>query len=253
MSQKHLMVIMTCVLLFGVYLATSVALPGCANKRLSKDNNLSDNNGTDRIYYDGESEEKSLKDKLVVIDVGHGGIDPGNVGVDGILEKDVNLAVALKLKKYLEQNGIKVVMTRVVDEGLYKDSDSNKKVSDLKKRCEIINSNNADVAVSIHQNSYTTSSVKGAQVFYYKNSEKGKKLAHIIQESIRNNLDESNKRVEKSDSKYYMLLNTQVPTVIVECGFLSNRGEAEKLISDEYQDKAASAICSGIKQYLLEE
>ncbi|MGN0328028.1 MAG: hypothetical protein ACI4D4_03505, partial [Lachnospira sp.] len=80
MSQKHLMVIMTCVLLFGVYLATSVALPGCANKRLSKDNNLSDNNGTDRIYYDGESEEKSLKDKLVVIDVGHGGIDPGNVG-----------------------------------------------------------------------------------------------------------------------------------------------------------------------------
>ena len=177
--------------------------------------------------YSGEAEENiDYEAKTVAIDSGHGGIDPGKISADGILEKDVNLAIASKLKILLEQSGITVIMTRADDNGLYQESDSNKKAADMKKRCSIINGSKADIAVSIHQNSYVGESSKGAQVFYYKQSEEGKKLA------------------------YYMLRNTQVPTVIVECGFLSNREEAYKLNNEEYQQKTAYSIYCGIMEYL---
>ena len=174
----------------------------------------------------------------------------GKISADGILEKDVNLAIASKLKILLEQSGITVIMTRADDNGLYQESDSNKKAADMKKRCSIINGSKADIAVSIHQNSYVGEASKGAQVFYYKQSEEGKKLAGIIQKNMIKELDNTNKRVEKPDSAYYMLRNTQVPTVIVECGFLSNREEAYKLNNDEYQQKTAYSIYCGIIEYL---
>ena len=144
-------------------------------------------------------------------------------------------------------------MTRSDDNGLYNESDTNKKASDMKKRCSIINESNADAAVSIHQNSYVSGESRGAQVFYYKQSAEGKKLAGIIQRHIVNEADTTNKRVEKADSTYYLLLHTNVPAVIVECGFLSNPEEAGRLNSDPYQQKIAGSIYNGLMEYLTNE
>lgn len=188
-------------------------------------------------------------DKVVVLDSGHGGIDPGKTSSEGLLEKDINLAIAYKLKDYLNNAGIKVVMTRTDDSGLYEESDVNKKAQDMKKRCAIIKECGADIVVSIHQNSFQSASVKGAQVFYYKHSSEGKKLAQSIQKAFKEHLDADNKRVEKADSTYYMLLHTSAPTVIAECGFLSNPDEAGLLSTDAYQDRVAQAIYYGIIDY----
>lgn len=153
---------------------------------------------------------------VVVLDCGHGGNDPGKVGVDKSLEKDINLAVALKLKRYLEQSDVKVVMTRDSDMGLYREGDRNKKTADMKNRCQKIAGANPDIVVSIHQNSYHQEEVSGAQVFYYKGSEKGKKLAQIIQKRFDYCLGEKNTRIAKANDNYYLLLHVKCPIVIVE-------------------------------------
>ena len=122
--------------------------------------------------------------KVVVIDSGHGGNDPGKIGVDESLEKDINLSIAKKLKGYLESSDVKVVMTREEDKGLYRESDKKKKMADMKKRCEIIADARPDAVVSIHQNSYHQENVSGGQGFYYRNSVVGKRLAELLQERI---------------------------------------------------------------------
>lgn len=180
----------------------------------------------------------------------HGGNDPGKVGVDGSLEKEINLAITLKLKEYLEQSDIKVELTREDDRGLYKESDSSKKMSDMKKRCEKIAEVNPAIVVSIHQNSYHQENVSGGQVFYYKGSEKGKKLAEGIQKRFDYVLGEQNTRLAKANDNYYLLLHVKCPIVIVECGFLSNWNESAKLNSEEYQDRLAWTIHMGIMEYL---
>ena len=187
---------------------------------------------------------------LIVIDPGHGGVDPGMLGVNNTVEKEINLAVSYMLKEELEAKGMKVVLTRTTDAGLYEESDSNKKIADMKKRCSIISENKADIVVSIHQNSFSDSAVCGAQVFYYKHSEKGKQLAQCIQDSMKNNLDETNNRRVKANDSYYMLIHTPCPTVIVECGFITNYDEAELLVSEEYQKKVSKAIAEGVMEYL---
>lgn len=186
----------------------------------------------------------------VVVDAGHGGKDPGKVGINGELEKDINLEIAFELQKQLEALGIQVLLTRTDDNGLYQESDTNKKAADMKKRCEFIAAGSADIVVSVHQNSFTDSSVNGTQVFYYTHSEKGKKLASCIREQIISNTGEDNDRPIKSDDSYYMLINTPCPTVIVECGFLSNPTEAEKLCDSAYQQKLAKAISLGVLDFL---
>ena len=113
--------------------------------------------------------------KVVAIDAGHGGNDPGKVGVNGSLEKDINLAVAERLKRYLEQSDVQVVMTREEDKGLYRDRDQRKKMADMKKRCQVINKAEPDAVVSIHQNSYPQEDVSGGQVFYYRDSGEGRR------------------------------------------------------------------------------
>lgn len=195
---------------------------------------------------------KSAKEAkaVIVIDSGHGGIDSGKVSVLGDYEKDVNLAIACKLKKILEKSGYSVVMTRDSDEGLYSEESSNKKAEDMRKRCEIIDNSNARLAVSIHQNSYHEEGVKGAQVFYYEMSEDGEKLANFIQNRLIEKLDKTNTRKAKSNESYYLLRKTATPTVIVECGFLSNYEEASKLIEESYQKKIAKAVFEGIEDYL---
>ncbi len=189
----------------------------------------------------------------IVVDVGHGGFDSGKIGVNGELEKDINLQVAKKLKKALEAQGMSVIMTREEDKGLYDEDARNKKVQDLQRRCDLINEQKPLMAVSIHQNSYTSSEIKGAQVFYYKNSTESQKLAEIIQEALVQQVDPQNHRKAKENSSYYILKKTSTPIVIVECGFLSNPEEAEKLKNEDYQQKLAEAVCLGIYQYLGQE
>lgn len=190
------------------------------------------------------------KNPVVVIDVGHGGNDPGKVGVDGTLEKDINLQIASRLKTYLEASDVTVVMTREDDNGLYSESDSKKKMADMKKRCEIIEDTKPDIVVSIHQNSYHQEAISGAQVFYYKGSEKGKKLAEGIQKRFDYVLGDQNKRLAKANDNYYLLLHVKCPIVIVECGFLSNWKEAALLNEKEYQDKIAWTVHVGVMEYL---
>ena len=137
------------------------------------------------------------------------------------MEKDVNLQIVLRLKRYLEEAGLKVVLTRSGDEGLYDENTSNKKVQDMKRRIEIIDGAGADLAVSIHQNSYPEESVHGAQVFYYETSAEGKRLAEYLQDALRELVDPENKRQVKANTSYYLLKKTSTPLVIAECGFLS--------------------------------
>ncbi len=187
---------------------------------------------------------------VVVLDAGHGGVDPGKVGVDGQLEKEINLAIVVKLKAYLEANNIQVILTRENDNGLYRSGDKNKKSSDMKKRIEIINGAGADVMVSIHQNSYHQPGIAGAQVFYYQSSQEGKKFAQIMQKRFDYCLGDKNTRQAKANGNYYLLSHSKPVSIIVEAGFLSNAEEAAKLETREYQDKIAWTVAMGIIQYL---
>ncbi len=189
----------------------------------------------------------------VVIDAGHGGADPGKVSVDGSLEKDINLVIAQKLQKFLQMQDVDAVLTRESDDGLYDADASNKKVQDMKNRVELIEQRQPALTVSIHQNSYHEEYVHGAQVFYYANSDKSKELAERIQQVMAFELDRENARQAKANDSYYLLKKTSTPIVIVECGFLSNYEEAQKLSSDLYQEKVAWAIHLAVMQYLNEE
>lgn len=187
---------------------------------------------------------------VVVIDAGHGGNDPGKIGIDGTLEKDINLKIAMKLKKYLEASDVAVVLTRDDDNGLYSARDNRKKMADMTKRCDIINKAKPALTVSIHQNSYHQEGISGGQVFYYKKSEKGKKLAETIQERFDFLLGDKNTRLAKPNDNYYLLLHVRTPIVIVECGFLTNSRESKLLNDKDYQDRVAWTIHMGIMSYL---
>jgi len=187
---------------------------------------------------------------VVVIDAGHGGDDPGKVGIDGQLEKDINLKIAKRLKAYLEASDVKVVLTRDRDVGLHGSGGSYKKMADMRKRCDIIKEAAPDLVVSIHQNSYHEEYVSGGQVFYYKNSQKGKLLAELLQKRFDYVIGDANRRMAKSNDNYYLLLHVKEPIVIVECGFLSNQKEAAQLEQEDYQDKLAWTIHMGIMEYL---
>lgn len=196
-------------------------------------------------YVSGNRVITGTEEKKVILDPGHGGNDPGKIGVDKSKEKEINLQIARKVEKKLKKEKINVKMTRTEDKGLESETARNHKIEDMKERVRIINEEKPDLAVSIHQNSYPQESIKGAQVFYFTHSEAGKEAAEIMQESLKT-VDSGNKRQAKANNTYYMLKKTEVPTIIVECGFLSNWEEAEKLGSKEYQEKIAQAICDGI-------
>lgn len=203
---------------------------------------------TSAVYVTGRqvAEQKNC----IVIDVGHGGFDSGKVGVNGELEKDINLQVALKLKDTLEAKGMQVVMTREDDQGLYDADARNKKAQDLQRRCELINKENPLMTVSIHQNSYTSPQIKGAQVFYYTTSKESQTLAETVQKTLIDKVDPQNHRQAKANDSYYLLKKTESTIIIVECGFLSNPEEAQKLTDEAYQQQIAEAVCDGIFQYL---
>ena len=185
---------------------------------------------------------------IVVIDPGHGGKDPGKIGSFGTLEKDINLQIALYLKEILEVQDIHVIMTRKEDKELTT-NENNRKMADMKERIKLIEESNADLVISIHQNSYTTPEVYGAQCFYHTDSAKGKQLAAIIQNQIIASTNQTKIREIKSNNDYYLLKNSPVPTIIVECGFLSNPEEEQLLLTEDYQRKMAWAIHLGVLQY----
>ena len=190
---------------------------------------------------------------VIVIDAGHGGED-GGASANGLLEKDINLSISLKLRDMLTVSGYKVVMTRDSDISVYDSSSGTtrqRKVSDLKNRVEVINGSKNNILVSIHQNKFEQSQYFGTQMFYSKNNPKSAVLAEELRKSVTGFLQPDNKReLKQADSNIYILDKAEVPAVIVECGFLSNEEEAKKLADDSYQQKMAFSIYSGIMGYM---
>ncbi len=196
-----------------------------------------------------------VANKTIVLDAGHGGIDPGAMNKDKtILEKDVNLEITKKLRDLLESSGATVIMTRDRDVSLYQE-DGNKTTrqkynENLKNRKKIINESNADIFVSIHLNAFEQSKYYGAQTFYPKGKDDGKELAQFIQDELKRVVDQDNDRKIKPRDDIYLLKNATMPSVLIECGFLSNEKESQLLADSKYQDKIAWAIYVGIQKYL---
>ncbi|MCI9518922.1 MAG: N-acetylmuramoyl-L-alanine amidase [Clostridia bacterium] len=187
--------------------------------------------------------------KTIVIDAGHGGVDGGVQGVNTkTKESDINLTIARVLKAELESGGYTVVMTRKNSDGLYGLSSKNKKQKDMATRRDIIRGANADLVISIHQNFYPRSSVRGAQVFYAPGSETGKAMADSMQSIINMNLEACDRTAMQGD--YYVLQCSEVPSLLVECGFLSNPDDEKLLLDADYQKKIAYTIYTGINTIL---
>ncbi|MDQ2084901.1 N-acetylmuramoyl-L-alanine amidase CwlD [Herbivorax sp. ANBcel31] len=210
-----------------------------------------------KFNFNAESIETTNADmmkKNVIIDSGHGGEDPGAVSdYSGIKEKDVNLAIGKRVKELLEEEDFKVIMTREEDGLQYEEGTkgyTNKRRQDLQMRKKVMDKEEADIVVSIHLNKFPQTQYHGAQAFFPKNSAESKKLAECIQKSLKEFVDPENKREALvKDTQILILRDIKKPTVIVECGFLSNPEEEQKLSTQEYQEKLAFAIKEGIKKY----
>jgi N-acetylmuramoyl-L-alanine amidase len=191
--------------------------------------------------------------QTIVIDPGHGGEDGGASGVSSTFEKEINLAIALKLQKLLEISGFRVVMTRTTDTSVsdeHLDTIRERKVSDLHNRLKIIEEQGDCVFISIHQNHFTSSRYSGAQTFYSTKNGESKELAENIKSRVVELVQPDNKRETKpATSSIYLLWHATVPAVLVECGFLSNESEAAKLNDKTYQQQMAFAIYSGVLDY----
>ncbi|MCY6371521.1 N-acetylmuramoyl-L-alanine amidase CwlD [Clostridium ganghwense] len=194
------------------------------------------------------------KQKIILLDAGHGGIDGGAVSKNGTVEKDINLSISKKLKENLEKKGFKVIMTREDDIGLYSDKGRirDKKNEDLNNRCKMKKESNCDIFISIHLNMFEQSQYYGAQVWYSKNTD-STKLAHIIQQNLIKDLNNGNKRKEKCAKGAYKILRcySEIPSVLVECGFLSNQQEEQKLKTDSYQQEIAISLANSIEEFFI--
>lgn len=194
-------------------------------------------------------------EKIILIDAGHGGIDGGATSKNGTIEKDINLQIALKLKSKLDDEGYKVYMTRDCDKGLYEKGKTikEKKREDLKKRAQLKKETNCDIFVSIHQNMFPQAKCFGAQVWYASN-EKSQALANCVQESVKETVNDGNKRVAKPAGEAYLILRDKYEgaSILVECGFLSNSEEESKLKKDSHQELIVEGIVKGIDKYYSE-
>jgi N-acetylmuramoyl-L-alanine amidase len=183
----------------------------------------------------------------IVVDAGHGGRDDGCTGVNGTKESVINLSIAKTLKEYIESLGIRVVMTRSDGNGLYSANADNYKQSDMEKRIGIINKANPDMVISIHQNSFNDSSQKGAQVFYQEDDDVSREFAVSVQSQLLSQLEFARK--ESNFGDYYLLKECDYPSILVECGYLTNLEEEELLNTNDYQNKVAYAIMCGVVKY----
>lgn len=198
---------------------------------------------------------KESEQKIVLIDPGHGGFDGGAQSKAGTIEKGINLEISQKLKADLEGKGYKVVMTREDDDGLYSKGKTikEKKREDLKKRCEMKKETNCDIFLSIHQNMFAQSKCYGAQAWYASN-DKSALLARNIQDSLKEKVDDGNKRVAKAAGEAYLILRDKYEgaSVLVECGFLSNPEEESRLKTEEHQKKLVEGLSLGVDRYFEE-
>ncbi|RAP73197.1 N-acetylmuramoyl-L-alanine amidase CwlD [Paenibacillus montanisoli] len=197
-----------------------------------------------------------LSGKIIAIDAGHGGVDGGAVSKQGMVEKDLNLAIALQLRDYLQQAGAIVVMTRegdydLADEGTSKIS--KRKTQDLVNRVKFIKDKNASLLLSIHMNSIPSPRWSGAQTFFYPNLPENAVLASLIQDEIRRNLANTDRVAATVNTVYLLKAMDEVPSALVEVGFLSNPGEAARLADAEYQKKVAASIYQGILRFTAGE
>lgn len=200
-------------------------------------------------------EVSSTPERVIVIDAGHGGEDPGAIGVNGAYEKDLNLSIAMTLGEELKSRGFTVVYTRTEDKMLYLPEENIKgmrKISDLKNRCKITAEYSNCMMISIHMNSYGASKYSGLQVYYADQNESSKALAENIQSAVREELQPNNHRQIKNGSALYLLQNSSGTPVLIECGFLSNSEECQKLSQKEYQKQLCFAIVCGIIEYINE-
>ena len=196
-----------------------------------------------------------VSNRIIVLDAGHGKPDEGAEGNNGTTEEKANLSITLKLQKLLEESGATVILTRSDENGIYDQNSTTireMKVSDIKNRVEIGNNSSADILVSIHLNKGDNSSYTGFQSFYKKDDEQGKRLAVDIQGSLKDTIKTENKREAHEISGIYLVDNVEIPTTIVECGFLSNPQEEEKLLTDDYQNQLVWGIYIGIMNYFNE-
>lgn len=189
----------------------------------------------------------------LVIDAGHGGIDAGTIGIDGTAEKGINLSIAKKLFDFASVTGIKCFLVRDGDYLVYNPGDD-KKRSDLYNRMEYINSIPNANLISIHQNHFENEKEWGTQIWYSPNDDVSKSLADSILKITKDNLQKDNTRENKaSDNSYYLLYKAKVPSVMVECGFMSNAEENSKLQDNTYQNRMAYSIMLGYSDFISEE
>lgn len=196
-----------------------------------------------------------LSGRIIILDPGHGGPDGGAVGDGNVLEKDISLPIALKVRDYLQEQGALVQMTRESDKDLAAKGTkgySKRKVEDLQKRVEYINASEADLFLSIHLNAIPSPRWRGAQTFYYGSFEENKRAARFIQDELRTNL-ENTSRSAKSINGVYLLKYAKKPGALVEVGFLSNQQEKQLLTTEKYQEKVAASIYKGIMRYFSNE
>ena len=188
----------------------------------------------------------------IVIDAGHGGEDGGAVNDEGVLEKDINLQIANETADLFHLLGFDVTTTRTTDTALATEGDTvrSRKVADMKQRLEIFNSSDENIVISIHQNKFTESKYYGTQIFYSPNKPESALLADSIKYSVKGLLQPENEReCKQADSSIYLLKNATVPAVIVECGFISNYDECQKLLDSTYQKQKSFSITSGFLNY----
>ena len=194
--------------------------------------------------------------KTIVIDAGHGKPDEGAESSNGTTEAETNLKIALKIQNLLEQSGSTVILTRSDENAIY-DIDSKtlkqKKISDIHNRVKIGNESQADIFVSIHLNKIPEQQYYGWQCFYKEGNEDGKKLAELIQSNLNESMQKENNRVAMKIDNIYIIKKVEIPTTIVECGFLSNPEEEKQLLDDNYQNKLAWGIYNGIIDYFYEK
>ena len=214
------------------------------------------------VYFFSVNTEQTIEtvslpvtNKVVVIDAGHGSPDEGAESANGVTEAQTNLKIALKVQNLLEQAGCTVILTRSDENAIYDVNSKTlrqKKNSDIKNRVKIGNESSADIFVSIHLNKIPQSQYYGWQTFYKQGNEQGKNLATCIQNSLNEAIQKENKRVPLKIDNIYIIKNVEIPTSIIECGFLSNPEEEKLLLQDDYQNKLAWGIYTGIINYFYE-
>lgn len=190
--------------------------------------------------------------RVIVLDAGHGGEDPGAIGRDGTYEKDLNLSITLDVGRLLTEMGYTVVYTRTEDKLLYKESENIKglrKISDLKNRCAVAAEYPEALFVSLHMNSFGDGRYSGLQVYYSEENGESSILAEAVQTEVRTVLQTENRRKTKPGKDIYVLEHTACPSILIECGFISNPDECEKLKNEEYRRRLAFAIVTGLVNY----